>query len=120
MKGFSKESSSIKAELDFLFPFLNSKQTNLSFENQLSLVIQHNIDYQVNIACKKFKELITKNKLTVIGSYYDFKNEFNFGYGRLIFTNVNKMKDKEQILNETSFLKAGKSIKNFYISRLVY
>lgn len=118
MNGFDEESYNIKRELDFLFPFLNDSKSNLSFEKQLSATIQHNIDYQVNIAFKKYRELVSNKKLTIIGAYYDFKNEFNKGFGRIIITNVNKTKEKEVILNSCEFLEAGKNVKEFYVERL--
>ncbi len=118
IKGFNEESYNIKRELDFLFPLINKTIGKINIEDQLSATIQHNIDYQVNIAFKKYRELVTNKKLTIIGAYYDFKNEFNMGSGRIVITIVNKAKDKETILNLNEFNEASKKVKEFYVDRL--
>ena len=58
-------------------------------------------------------------KLTIIGAYYDFKNEFNKGYGRIIITNVNKNKDKNQILDLSEFKEVRNNVNKIYIGRLI-
>jgi len=117
LKGFNEETYNIKRELDFLLPIINKTANELNFEKQLSTTIQHNIDYQVNIAYKKYRDIVKNKKLTIIGAYYDFKNEFNKGFGRIIITNVNK--NKEQILDLSEFNEVRNNVNEIYVGRLI-
>lgn len=118
LKGFNEETYNIKHELDFLSPMIIKMQNEPDFKKQLSATIQHNIDYQVNIAFKKYRDLVNNKKLTIIGAFYDFKNEFKMGFGRIILTNINKIKEKEKILNLSEFRATNSKVKEIYIDRL--
>lgn len=85
--GYAKEPDSIKAELDHLIPAIDT-------ENSLNTCISHNIDYQVEIALEKYGEQILNNELLVVGAIYDFKNEFEQGFGKLIIHSLNGEKQK--------------------------
>lgn len=98
---------------------LMSLSGNISkLKENLSLAIEHNIDYQVNIACKKYRELVHTNQLTVIGAFYDFTNDFGNGLGRVIIVNVNKKKQKEEIFNLPLFENILEENKEIFIDRL--
>ncbi|PKP19089.1 MAG: hypothetical protein CVU05_12105 [Bacteroidetes bacterium HGW-Bacteroidetes-21] len=118
MRGFSEESYNIKRELDFIRPVIKNDFDESQFALELSHNIERNIDYQVNIACKKYKDLITENKLVVMGLYYDFLNDFNKGKGRTIIVNVNKKKDIEEISKLPYFEMITEEEKQFFVGRI--
>ncbi len=80
--GYNKEPDSIKARLDQLLPALTPT-------DELNTCINNNINYQVKIALEKYSEKIKKNKLLVIGAFYDFKNDYGQGFGKVIIHSVN-------------------------------
>jgi carbonic anhydrase len=118
LKGFDSETSGIRHELDFLKPVIHSYGNDIPFESLHTRVIEENLDYQVNIACKKYRELVAGNKLTIIGAYYDFRGEFGRGYGKIVFVNVNRHKTEEEIKNLDIFGKLTVREKDLYIGRL--
>ena len=118
MKGFEKESYNIKHELDFLRPTIKEFETKKDFEKLQTLVIEKNLDYQVNIACKKYKDLIQSGQLTIIAGFYDFKGEYGKGMGDIVIVNVNKQKDIEEMRNLPLFDALSKAQKELHIGRL--
>ncbi len=80
--GYAKEPDSIKAELDHLIPVIDT-------EDNLNSCIYHNIDYQVEIALEKYGEQVQNNELLIVGAMYDFKNEFEQSFGKLIIHSLN-------------------------------
>lgn len=118
MRGFNEESYNIKRELDFIRPVIKNEFDESHFAQELSHNIERNIDYQVNIACKKYKDLILQNKLIVMGIYYDFLNDFNKGKGRIIIVNVNKKKDVEEIAKLPYFEMITEEEKQFFVGRI--
>lgn len=77
---YSKESAAIRRELDSL---------KLSKGANPKQGVIDNINYQVKVAMKEFSKEIKDESLLIIGAVYDFKNEYGFGYNRLIVLNVN-------------------------------
>ena len=65
--------------------------------DNLSLAVIENINTQVNVATKKYEDLIDSKKLTVIGAVYDFKNDYGFGKGSIVFVNINGMQDVKEV-----------------------
>jgi carbonic anhydrase len=118
LKGFEKESYNIKHELDFLRPTIKEFETKKDFEMLQTLVIEKNLDYQVNIACKKYKDLIQTGELTIIAGFYDFKGEYGKGMGDIVIVNVNKQKDIEEMRNLPLFDALSKAQKELHIGRL--
>ena len=118
MHGFNEESYNIKHELDFFRPVINAHEDEKDFQKVLSHNIERNIDYQVNIAFKKYKDLVQLNKLVIIGAYYDFTNDFEKGKGRIIFVNVNKKKDVEEIIKTPYFENISEVEKQYFIGRI--
>lgn len=118
LKGFEKESYGIKHELDFLQPLIKEYIETKNFEKVHSNVIEKNLDYQVNIACKKYKELINTGQLTVMAGFYDFKGEFKKGIGTIVITNVNKIKKVDEIRNLSVFSYLSEAQKDLHIGRL--
>jgi sulfate permease, SulP family len=117
LKGFDDESYNIKHELDFLKPSIKELEIK-DFDKLQSLIIEKNLDYQVNIACKKYKELVQSGSLIVMAGTYDFKGEYGKGMGDIVIVNVNKMKDIEQLHNLPLFEFLSKAQKELHIGRL--
>jgi len=118
LKGFEDETYNIKHELDFLRPTIKETAEIKDFETLQSQVIEKNLDYQVNIACKKYKDLIQSEKLTVMAGFYDFRGEYGKGMGGIVIVNVNKHKDIEEIQNLPIFDYLSKAQKDLHIGRL--
>ena len=118
LQGFEEESYGIKHELDFLQPLIKEHNHSQNFERFSTHIIEKNLDYQVNIAYKKYKELILKGDLTVIAAFYDFKGEFGKVKGDIVIVNVNKEKDVEKMRNMEIFTYLSKVQKELHIGRL--
>ena len=83
--GYSKESSGIKRELDFLKPvFSDDHGTPVIFDR-----IVANIRYQVRLAVQRYRKQVEAGSLAVAGVYYDFADDFGKGCGHLVFININ-------------------------------
>jgi sulfate permease, SulP family len=117
LKGFGDEADSIKHELDFLRPTIK-ELSNQDMEKVHTHVIERNLDYQVNIACKKYKDLIAAGQLTVIAGFYDFKGEFGKMMGDIVIVNVNRHKDVEELRSLPIFSMLSKTQKELHIGRL--
>jgi high affinity sulfate transporter 1 len=118
IKGFEKETYNIKHELDFLQPTIKDTSGIKDFEKLSSHVIEKNLDYQVNIAYKKYKDLIQSGQLTVIAGFYDFKGEFGKGMGNIVIVNVNKHKETKEMHLLPLFDNLSKAQKELHIGRL--
>jgi carbonic anhydrase len=118
LKGFETETYGIKHELDFLRPIINEHVNNLEFDKLHAHVIEKNLDYQVSIACKKYKDLIHSGKLVVIAGFYDFRGEFGKGQGTIVIVNVNKQKGINEIHNMPAFENLTLEQKEIHIGRL--
>ena len=118
LKGFDSESDGIRHELDFMRPVIHSFRTDVPFEKLHNQIIEMNLDYQVNIACKKYRELVHEGKLTVIGAYYDFRGEFGKGFGKIVFVNVNRYKTENELKNLDIFKLLSVRERSEYIGRL--
>ena len=75
-------------------PAIDQELSTIKLSNkELNKAIVENINNQVNQALKRYHAKISSGELTIIGMVYDFKNDFNTGYGRLILVNVNGVTD---------------------------
>ena len=83
-----------------------------------SHVIEKNLDYQVNIAYKKYKKLVLAGELTIMAGFYDFKGEYGKGKGDIVIVNVNKQKDVEEMRNLDLFSYLSSVQKKLHIGRL--
>ena len=91
-----------RQELHHLFtPFqslLDSQlKTPTNLAEQQKTLIEKNIDYQVNLAMKRYKERIRKGRLLVVGSILDTKNTYQHGKGRLVIININGESSSKQL-----------------------
>ncbi|HEX2919773.1 MAG TPA: sulfate permease [Bacteroidales bacterium] len=118
INGFDDESYNIKCELDFLKPSIKEIGENLDHERLHTQIIEKNLDYQVNIACKKYKDLIHEGKLTVMAGFYDFRGEFGKGMGDIVIVNVNRIKDIEEMRKLPLFEDLSQAQKELHIGRL--
>lgn len=59
--------------------------------------IVENINYQVEKALSKYSDKIENGELTILGAIYDFKNEFGFGSGKVVLTNINGENNSETV-----------------------
>jgi len=118
LKGFDQETFNIKHELDFLQPTIRESTAITDINKLHSHVIEKNLDYQVNIACKKYKDLIQSGQLTVMAGFYDFKGEFGKGMGDIVIVNVNRHKDVEEMRNLPIFESLSMAQRELHIGRL--
>jgi carbonic anhydrase len=118
INGIEKESHNIQHELDFLRPIITQYSTYQNADKMQAHIIEKNLDYQVNIACKKYKELIQNGELTIIAGFYDFKGEYGKGNGNVVIVNVNKQKDIDQMRNLEIFSYLSNAQKELHISRI--
>lgn len=66
--------------------------------------VLENVNNQVEYALKKFKNEIDNEELIVIGTVYDFRDDFGHGHGRLILVNFNGEIDRHKI-KQNEYLK---------------
>jgi len=118
LNGFDEETYGIKHELDFLQPIIREYKTGKDFESLHSHVVEKNLDYQVNIAYKKYKDLVQSGKLTIMAGFYDFRGEFGKGMGNVIIVNVNKHKVIEELRELPVFSYLSQTQKEIHIGRL--
>ena len=117
LKGFDNEADSIQHELDFLRPTIKESVVR-DLEKLHSQVIEKNLDYQVNIAYKKYRDLLQAGQLTIMAGFYDFKGEYGKGMGDIVIVNVNKIKDAEELRKLPLFSMLSKAQKELHIGRL--
>jgi high affinity sulfate transporter 1 len=118
LEGIDNQSYNIKHELDFLRPTIKEAQETGDFEKLHSHVIERNLDYQVNIASKKYKELMNSRELTIMAGYYDFKGEYGKGMGDIVIVNVNRHRDVKEMQNLPIFDILSNAQKELHIGRL--
>lgn len=118
LKGFDDESYNIRYELDFLRPAIREIEKNKDFRSLHTHVIQKNLDYQVNISCKKYRDLIRTGKLVVMAGFYDFRGEFGKGMGDIVIVNVNRIRDVEEMRKLALFEDLSAAQKELHIGRL--
>jgi high affinity sulfate transporter 1 len=119
LNGFESESYNIKHELDFLQPAIKEIQTANDFGGIHTHIIEKNLDYQVNIAFKKYRDLVQSGKLIIMAGYYDFKGEYGKGMGDIVIVNVNKIKNVAEMRELPLFGSLSKAQKELHIGRLL-
>jgi high affinity sulfate transporter 1 len=118
LKGFDEETYNIKHELDFLQPMIKEQKHEGNFASLHTHVIEKNLDYQVNIAYKKYRELVQKGELTIMAGFYDLSDEYGKGMGDIVIVNVNRIKDVEEMRNLPLFQYISTKQKELHIGRL--
>ncbi len=119
---YRNESFDIIKELDHLFiPLKDLKGTaknKKEFEKIWIQGVERNVDYQVEMALKKYKKEVKEGKLTVIGAVDDFINAYKSGEGRIIIINVNDEKNVNNIKKMKLFKDLSPKLKALYIKRI--
>lgn len=119
LKDYKEEPFDIIKELDHLFiPLSKLKSKNMDFGTKWIKGVQANVDYQVELALKKYKTLVEKGKLTIIGAIDDFVGLYNSGEGRIIIVNVNGETNTEKLKKLFIFNKLPKEEKDLIIKRI--
>ncbi|MFK7974012.1 MAG: carbonic anhydrase [Rickettsiaceae bacterium] len=74
--------------------FINKELSTLNItQDCLHKAIVENVNNQVTTATNKYLQKINNGTLTVIGAIYDFKNDYGFGNGKVVLTNINGITD---------------------------
>lgn len=94
MKGYSDLKPSIKAELDTI---------DIGHAEDEKQALINNVNSQIEIALKKYKDLVDSKALFVVGGIYDIQNIFGYGNGALVFTNINGSYTPDQINKHSLF-----------------
>ena len=114
MGTYKDESFDIVRELNHLSIPMKLLKTNKNDDTEkiwLDAVVQ-NINYQVEIAMKKYSEIIHEGKLTVIGMIDDFLNVYKKGEGRVIISNINGEIDTEKLKKNNIFENLSEELMN--------
>ncbi len=118
---YRNESFDIVRELDHLFIPLAKLKPKLNKNNLEEIWIkgvEKNVDYQVELAMKKYAKEVKNGKLTIVGAVDDFINAYKSGEGRIIIINVNGERNPNKIKKMKIFNKISKNMKEIYIKRL--
>jgi carbonic anhydrase len=88
MGDYSHESEAIKRELGTL---------KVKKDSSVPKEVIANVNDQVDVALAKFKPQVDTGALAILGTVYDFRNDYNHGQGRLIIVNLNGETDSQVI-----------------------
>jgi carbonic anhydrase len=97
MGDYRELSKEIIAELNGLhLPLLGDPRTGDDETRWLGNVAR-NIDYQVDMALRRYRPRVEAGGLIVAGAVYDFVNLYGKGAGRMVFTNLNGVNDPAKL-----------------------
>jgi carbonic anhydrase len=120
---YSEESFAIVREVDHLAAHLRQyavpSQKN-AFESFWLESVQRNVDYQVQIAMRRYVSDIQAGKLIVVGAVYDFINAYGQGEGHLLLVNLNGEIVPEKIAASRFLAGLDPAIKQISIQRVAY
>ncbi len=110
---FSKETNGIIKELETLSDGLAETDHNISKDDpqRIGKYIEINVDYQVNHALDKYKDLVESKELTIIGLIMDFNGTYSEKQGKIYLINYNgettveKIKEILKLENEDEKIK---------------
>lgn len=88
LSDYSKESPAIKRELDTI-------QVNKG--NTVSKEVITNVNHQVAAALEAFASRVQAGSLAIVGTVYDFRDDYQHGQGKLIVINLNGETDTAKI-----------------------
>ncbi|MBA3923934.1 MAG: carbonic anhydrase [Nostocaceae cyanobacterium] len=118
LSDYGDEPFDIIRELDHLsIPLRHIKYPNQSPEMVWNAGVETNIDYQVNLAMKKYKSEFEAG-LSIIGAVDDFTNSYKTGDGRLIIININGETDPEKIRSHEVLADIPDTLKQLHVKRL--
>lgn len=121
---YSQESFAIVREVDHLAAHLRqyapvSQEKNV-FEDYWQESVQRNVDYQVQIALKRYAPEIQSGKLTVVGAVYDFINAYQQGEGHLILVNINGETEPQKIRESSYLTQVDPALRQLSVQRVDY
>ncbi|MBF2053678.1 MAG: carbonic anhydrase [Candidatus Sericytochromatia bacterium] len=97
MQNYASESFAIVREVDHLAIPLRGILQEASQPHDAELLwaraVEHNVDYQVEMARRRYADAIAAGKLNVVGAVSDISNAYGAGYGQLVIVNLNGEKD---------------------------
>lgn len=79
--------------------------SNKNSENteQVKKSVEENVNHQISYAMREFAPEIKNGQLTVIGTVFDFRNDYQQGYGKLVITNLNGDTNQDRIKHSPVF-----------------
>lgn len=79
-------------------PMIDHELSSMKLKSKsMEEAIVENINAQVKYAMKKYQSIVDAGSLTIFGAVYDFRNDFGFGRGRIVLTNINSITNRQQI-----------------------
>jgi carbonic anhydrase len=104
LQDYSNETFATIRELNNLCPALEKiKDKNFKrFHDKVEEAILENINLQVEVALKRYRDKVYSGKLTVVGALYDFANLYGKGKGKVLIVNINGFRRKDEILTNVS------------------
>ena len=117
MAPYKQETFDIIRELDHLsIPIKLAEENNINdTEKDWLNAVEVNVNYQVELAMKKYKSLIDKKELIVIGMIDDFLNIYEKGIGRVIINNINGETNPSKLSKHIIMNDIPEEIKEKYI-----
>lgn len=109
LENYANEDFSVIAELDHLTiplrPMLREQASSPStaqtrpggLEAVWAEATERNVDYQVMMALRRYRDEVKTGHLTVVGAVYDFVNTYGSSQGRLVLVNLNGATDAAAI-----------------------
>lgn len=120
---YSQESFAIVREVDHLAAHLRQyaapQQAN-AFESYWLESVQRNVDYQVQVALRRYAPDIQAGKLTVVGAVYDFINAYGQGEGHLMLVNLNGETRPAQMRNSALLAGVDPALRTLSVQRVPY
>lgn len=83
----SKLEEPIKNEVDHIA--VPKREPGINESEMLTRAVLSNVHDQVHAALAKFGDRVKEGKLVIVGAVYDFRNDLEKGYGRLLVVDVN-------------------------------
>jgi carbonic anhydrase len=99
--GYGNVEESIRLELDHLhLPLAKEKITtreNETKQDKEVRLVETNVDFQTDLATRRYSDRIKAGRLVVVGSVLDLNNHYGMGSNKLIIINVNGEKDAKKL-----------------------
>ncbi len=89
MNDYSNFHSSIIREIDHLALSIKKTELHGTDTERWASAVVNNVNQQVELAIKDFKDLLNAEKIVIIGMVLDIDNHLEDGYGRISVINVN-------------------------------
>lgn len=97
MSDYRSESWEIIRELNGLhLPLLRCEKQE-DIEKAWLDAVERNVDYQVDLAMRRYSAVVNADKLAIVGGVYDFANLYGRGRGRIVLLNLNGVAGQEAI-----------------------